>query len=358
MTTNSIFNIPGIGPKKEQILIDAGYDSIEKLKKAQFYDIVKLPTFGMKTACSVYAYLGLEKSYPTMFEVTNSQSGDVVIENKTIKPWASYKKPGTYTTQPLDFKNERTTVWSFPDRGDWASHTGQYRGNWSPRVVRNIITLYSKPGDLVLDPMVGGGTTPVECMLTGRNSISIDINPGAISITRDRLNLPDYMKSDLPGTVHKTYVGDVRNMDKIENNSIDLIAAHPPYANMIHYAPTVEGDLSEINDYRLFFEEFGKGIKEMYRVLKPGAYCAVLMGDTHSKSHYVPITTHLMLDYLKAGFILKEDVIKKEWNCESDRYLAKYAGSNFLLTMHEHLFVFRKPEEGIQLKNSSFEFFQ
>ena len=166
------------------------------------------------------------------------------------------------------------------------------------------------------------------------------------------------MMRELPATKHKTYVGDVRNLDQIEDNSIDLIAAHPPYANMIHYAPTVQGDLSEINDYKLFFKEFGKAIKEMYRVLKPGAYCAVLMGDTHSKSHYVPITTHLMMDYLKAGFILKEDIIKKEWNCESDGYLAKYAGSSFLLTMHEHLFVFRKPDEGLSFANSSYSFFE
>jgi len=338
--------IPGIGPKKEKVLVEAGYSTIEELKKSDFYEIMKLPGFGYVTTCTLFLKIGKEIIYPPMKEIFDSGTEEVIVENKKIVPWEVYKKGKTAELQPLDFKVERTTVWSFPERGDWASHTPQYRGNWSPRVVRNLIELYSKPGNVVLDPMVGGGTTPVECMLTGRNSVSLDINPGAVSITRNRLELPDSMKKQLPATTHRTFVGDVRNLDKIGDESIDLIATHPPYANIIRYTPSVDGDLSQINDYGLFFSEFRKAIKEFYRVLKPGAYCAVLMGDTHNKSHFVPITTKLMIDFLKEGFVLKEDIIKKEWNCESDRNLGKYANSSFLLTMHEHLFVFRKLNKG------------
>lgn len=43
------------------------------------------------------------------------------------------------------------TVWSFPDRGDWATHVGNYRGNWSPHIPRNLILRYTQPGELVLD---------------------------------------------------------------------------------------------------------------------------------------------------------------------------------------------------------------
>lgn len=320
---------------------------------------MSLPKFGYKSTFNLFLNLGRVIVYPSMIEVINSQSADVLIENKTIKPWKVFKKNIEFRTQPLDFTIEKTTVWSFKDRGDWASHTPQYRGNWSPRVVRNVIELYTKQGDIVLDPMVGGGTTPVECFLTGRNSISVDINPGAINITRDRLNLPEKSRSDLPESKHRTYVGDVRNLNLIPNHSIDLIATHPPYVNIIKYAPSVDGDLSQINDYDLFFREFSKAIKEFFRVLKPNGHCAILIGDTHNKSHYVPIANRMMIDFLREGFILKEDIIKKEWNCESDRNLGKYSGSNFLLTMHEHLYIFKKPLEGEtrHLKNSSIDFF-
>lgn len=52
--------------------------------------------------------------------------------------------------QPTSFSPEQTTIWSFPDRGKWATHSGRYRGKWSPYVPRNLIMRYSKPGDWIL----------------------------------------------------------------------------------------------------------------------------------------------------------------------------------------------------------------
>lgn len=42
---------------------------------------------------------------------------------------------------------ETTTVWSFPERGKWATHQSDYRGNFAPQVARNIILAYSQEGD-------------------------------------------------------------------------------------------------------------------------------------------------------------------------------------------------------------------
>jgi len=70
---------------------------------------------------------------------------------------------------PKDFKKEQTTVWSFKQRGNWATHSGEYRGNWSPYIPRNVILKYSKPGELVLDYFCGAGTTAVECKLLGNH---------------------------------------------------------------------------------------------------------------------------------------------------------------------------------------------
>lgn len=36
------------------------------------------------------------------------------------------------TLSPKDFKEETATIWSFKSRGNWATHSGEYRGNWSP----------------------------------------------------------------------------------------------------------------------------------------------------------------------------------------------------------------------------------
>src|SRR6266852_4995330 len=98
---------------------------------------------------------------------------------------------------PRDYVPETTTVWSFPDRGDWATHVGNYRGNWSPYIPRNLITKYSKPGELVLDQMCGSGTTLVESKLLGRDGIGVDVNPDAVMVTQDRLSF-DYNTLDRP----------------------------------------------------------------------------------------------------------------------------------------------------------------
>ncbi len=52
---------------------------------------------------------------------------------------------------PTTFTPETTTVWSFPDRGDWATHLGNYRGNWLPYIPRNLILRYTAPGEVVLN---------------------------------------------------------------------------------------------------------------------------------------------------------------------------------------------------------------
>lgn len=57
--------------------------------------------------------------------------------------------------QPENFELERTNAWSFPDRGTWATHRGDFRGNWPPQVARNIILRFSKPNEIVLDQMCG-----------------------------------------------------------------------------------------------------------------------------------------------------------------------------------------------------------
>ena len=82
--------------------------------------------------------------------------------------------------EPENFELEMNTVWSFPIRGDWATHDAKYRGNWSPYIPRNIILRYSQEGDLILDQFAGGGTTLVEAKLLNRNIIGMDINDVAI----------------------------------------------------------------------------------------------------------------------------------------------------------------------------------
>jgi DNA modification methylase len=245
---------------------------------------------------------------------------------------------------PADYRPEKTTVWSFPDRGDWATHSGNYRGNWSPYIPRNLILRYTRPRELVLDQMMGSGTTLVEAKLLGRDAIGVDVNPHAVMVARDRL---DFQFMSLDSTyVHpsiKTYTGDARNLNLIPDDSVDLVATHPPYAGIVAYTQDrIPGDLSSLRRIDDFVNEMFKVARESYRVLKPGKHCAILMGDTRRHRHFIPISTRVMQAFLEVGFVLREDITKIQWKMKSTR--ENWSGSkyDFLLLAHEHLFVFRK----------------
>jgi DNA modification methylase len=252
---------------------------------------------------------------------------------------------------PRDFHEEQTSVWSFKSRGDWATHSGEYRGNWSPYIPRNVILKYSKEGETVLDYFCGAGTTAVEAKLLGRKCIAFDINDAAIELAKKNVAFDVDMEvlkkasGPIPQQTHEPnlFVGDARDLSCLEDNSIDLICAHPPYANIIHYTPGKEGDLSFL-EVSPFLEEMRKVARESFRVLKPGRQCAILIGDTRQKRHVVPIGSKLINVYLDAGFKLKELVIKRQHNCKTTGFW--YANSikyNFLLLAHEYLPIFEKP---------------
>ena len=240
--------------------------------------------------------------------------------------------------EPDNFEMEMTTHWSFPKRGDWATHDAKWRGNWSPYIPRNLLLRYSQAGDLVLDQFAGGGTTLVEAKLLNRNIIGVDVNDIALNRCREKI---DFEHDGANGKVY-LYKGDARKLDFIPNEKIDFICTHPPYADIIKYSDDLDNDLSRCN-VKDFLAEMKKVATESYRVLKSNKFCAILMGDTRKKGCMIPMSFEVMKVFQKAGFTLKEIIIKEQHNCRATGYWktnsVKY---NFLLIAHEYLFVFRK----------------
>ena len=251
------------------------------------------------------------------------------MANKKITKW-----------EPDDFELEMTTVWNFPDRGNWATHDAKWRGNWSPYIPRNIMLRYSNAGDWVLDQFAGGGTSLVEAKLLNRNIIGTDVNDIALERCREKTAF-EHEGADGRVEIRKA---DARNLDFIKDESIDLICTHPPYANIIHYSEgqDIPEDLSNctVNE---FYKQMESVASESYRVLKKGKFCAILMGDTRQKGHMIPMSFEVMRIFENAGFKLKELIIKEQHNCKATGYWktnsVKY---NFLLIAHEYLFVFKR----------------
>jgi len=279
-------------------------------------------------------------SFGTLEQIaTEAYGANVSVRErpKRIKRW-----------HPQSFRLETTTVWSFKQRGDWATHDGRYRGNWSPYIPRNIILRYSKPGETVLDYFVGGGTTAIEAELLGRRCIARDINPEAIRLTRENLQFapPRLLPGEgleLPLYEPEISVGDARDLSGIPDGSVDLICAHPPYAGIIKYSSRIPGDLSALS-VQDFLAAMREVAEESLRVLKPGGKCAILIGDARKAKHVVPIGFETIRVFLDAGFILRELVIKRQHNCRTTGFwYTRSLQYNFLLLAHEYLPIFEKP---------------
>lgn len=72
-----------------------------------------------------------------------------------------------------------------------------YPARFSPRMVGQIIETFTRAGDLVFDPYVGGGTTLVEAFARGRRAIGSDISTLAAFVARAKLLVLDPRSAEL-----------------------------------------------------------------------------------------------------------------------------------------------------------------
>jgi hypothetical protein len=84
----------------------------------------------------------------------------------------------------------------------------RYYGKFPPPIARHLITRYTSPGDLVLDPTSGSGTTALEALLLKRKAFCFDVNPLSVLLTKVKVTKLD--KSRYLGYLSKVF-------DKIVN---------------------------------------------------------------------------------------------------------------------------------------------
>ena len=81
-------------------------------------------------------------------------------------------------------------VWEIPFLNPKAKERVGYPTQKPVLLLERIIKLTTSPGDVVLDPFCGSGTTLVAAEALGRHPIGIDISSEAIELTRERLRKP------------------------------------------------------------------------------------------------------------------------------------------------------------------------
>lgn len=228
---------------------------------------------------------------------------------------------------PLDIESEiplveSTTFWDFPRQSYGITPKGdnKYAGVTPALIIYNMVWRYTNPGDLVVDPMCGSGTTIDVCKTEKRRVIGYDIVPYRSDIIQN----------------------DARNIP-LENDSVDMIFIDSPYGDNIKYNahPDNIGNISSENT--LFYDELEKVMRECHRILKKEKVIGWLIGDQWVKKVFTPV-----------GFLVYErlckyfepvDIIcvnRRGQSSNTDVWHNRARRFNFYLRGFKYLLIFRK----------------
>jgi len=244
------------------------------------------------------------------------------------------------------------SLWLLGRRDNTGAHTGEYWGNFVPQIPYQAMRRFTKPGELVLDPFVGYGTTLIEAVHLGRCAIGVDLQLSCVDVARARV----LQEAGTEGVRVVALVGDsmlsetadaVRDvMHRWGFPHAHLLILHPPYYDIIRFSDH-PGDLSNAPSVESFLESFGRVVSNFASLLAGGRFLVLVVGDKYSRGEWVPLGFQTMEVVRQHGFRLKSICVKDIHESRGKRgqyRLWRYRAlkHNFYVFKHEYVMFFEK----------------
>ncbi|WP_309114685.1 DNA methyltransferase [Saccharothrix sp.] len=243
-----------------------------------------------------------------------------------------------------------------------------------PEIVRHAVTHYTKPGELVLDPMCGIGTTLVEAVRLGRRAIGVEYEPHWVQVAQANLDLARDQGLDVDARV---FHGDARQLLTLLPNDyvgqVALVVTSPPYGPSTHgqvvvapgegvqkyhhlYGNTLDrGNLANIGHHRLL-AGFTRILTALRTFLRPGGHVAITIRPWREHAELIDLPAQILTCGRNAGLIPVErnvallaratdtDLVARGSFFQRD-FIRKQrdAGLPLHLIAHEDVLVFRQP---------------
>jgi len=238
------------------------------------------------------------------------------------------------------------------------------------KLANRLIKMYSKEGDLVLDPFLGTGSTLEACRNTKRKGIGIELYERFINYAKKISN-----QTTLANSLSlKVIQDDCRNLLKhVDPNTIQLMITSPPYANFIlksvedrkktHKTSLIKSEnKSTVNQYgeleedfgNLGYQEFLNEIKELMKklfiVTKKGGYNVWVVKDHRDTKNNIPyISVHSDFARIgeETGFKFHDLIV---WDQSAQRKLVLLGYPSIFYTNQNcsFLVILRKPNQVIK----------
>ena len=130
---------------------------------------------------------------------TKNMSGNQIIDENIPIDANYFEKKNLSINQAITITNSipwKKRPYLTQSWGNWIHRMSSYCGRIKPAFAHWLISLYTAPNEIILDPFCGIGTVPLEANLLGRRSIGVDLNPYAYYIAlakMDRRPLKEYL---------------------------------------------------------------------------------------------------------------------------------------------------------------------
>jgi DNA modification methylase len=137
--------------------------------------------------------------------------------------------------------------------------------HFTEALAESVIGYASRPGDLVLDPFVGYGTTVAVAERMGRRGIGIELIPEHLEIARRRV-----------GREARLILGDARELSRLVDEPVDLVLTSPPYMPAVNHPQNpLTGYTTDDGDYAVYLRELGAIFGQVATLLRPGGQVVV-----------------------------------------------------------------------------------
>lgn len=192
---------------------------------------------------------------------------------------------------------------------------------------KHFIKTLTHPGELVLDPFMGVGTTLLAAQDLDRNAVGFDLKPEYVKVAKGRL-----AQSRLGGSAQQIPVQVESHAIPryLEEGTVALSVTSPPYANMLNHRrlnKSIRADRRKDSQFlkvqqysndpkdlgTMNHEAYEDALTEIYRgivpLLRPRAHCIVNVNDVWENDRRFATHAHVMSALTRAGLEFRNTFI-------------------------------------------------